>query len=725
MIQRSASVRTVPACRLRFAVSVLALAATLGGTAAAAATDEASAPAVAEGGLGDIVVTAQKTRSTVQTTPIAISVYSAAELQRQDVHDLQSLSQIAPDVNFRQGAGSPVITIRGVSSSDTSEIGDPAVAVSTDGVFSNRPYALNASLYDLARVEVLRGPQGTLSGRNAVGGAINFITARPERTDSAFASVQVGNYETINSEAMFNLALSDAVQLRVSGQTRDNEGYRAIPPYGRADDERSRSARATLAFEPLAQLRGQVTVQYNHLGGVGQAQQLIPIVVGDDGNVVHEKPPISSTSRFPSLVRPARDVDDFTVRWQADYDLPFATITYLGGYNKIDYRNSSNNAVGYPTTFNVNEHPETINQELRIASDQASRFTWLAGIYYFREANSLYTHVLRPGTSGSQVRGNTYDYDTKATSIAGFATLGFKITPTLKLTGGVRVTHDKKVRSGYTYYADVTVDPVSYFAVAGAGDADWTKTTWHAGLDWQVAPENLVYAKFDTGYKPGGFTTVSDYGAETVKSWEIGSKNRFLGDRLQFNVAAFYEDYTGQQVNQYVTVGGELQETVVNAGRSRIYGIEPEFVVEAGPLGRLSASGQWLHARFRDFEYDGIQYAGNRLPQSPDLSFSLGLFRSFALASGGTIDFEARTRYQSRTYLAFTNYGEEKQGGYTTTNLNLAYSPASAGWKVEAYVRNLENSTVLTDALANQWAGAYRFSYAAPRTFGGKLSVWF
>lgn len=690
----------------------------LGAGASAALADTANP-------LGDIVVTAQKREGTLQTTPIAMSVLGAQALHEQDVHDLASLARVAPDVNFREATGQPVLTIRGISSNDTSDVGDPAVAVSKDGVVNNRPYTLGATLYDLERIEVLRGPQGTLSGRSAVGGAINLISAQPEKTNKGYAAITLGDYDTVNTEAMANLALSDTAQLRVAGMQRYNEGYRSIAPFGRADDDVSQSGRVTLAVQPTSRLKASATLEVTHLGGVGQAQQYLPLVYTSSGAVLHAQPSIPSHSAFSAGAQPNLDTTDIATRWRADYALDAATLTYIGGYEHIAYRQSYFSALAANSTYNYREHPETVNQEIRLASSSGGRVTWLVGGSYFHESNRLFDYTLRPSkVTGLLVRGNTYDYLSTAQSLAAFGSLSMEVAKGLKLTGGLRYSDDRKNRDGDTYTANLAVDPVTYAPTSAAGNGHWSKLTYDAKLEWQVAPGHLAYAKFDTGYKPGGYTNVNTYGPETVNAYEIGSKNQFAGGHLQLNIAAFYETYRNQQLTQSVTVGDRVFQEVLNAGRSTIWGVEPDLVADVPGLGRLDASVQYLHARLKDFLNLGVQYAGNALPQAPDWSLSLGYRRGFPLA-GGMLTFDLRSRLQTRSYLDYTNYGEQTQAGYTTTSANLAFAPTSKRWQIEAFVRNIENAQVLEEAAVNTYAGAYRFSYGAPRTFGGKFSVWF
>jgi iron complex outermembrane receptor protein len=220
------------------------------------------------GTLAEVVVTAEKKTSSEEKTPIAMTVLSSDVLQSNAVGNLQNLSSIAPSVSFSQANAATVITIRGVSSRDTTETGDPAVAVNIDGFYFQRAIGFGDSLFDLQRVEVLRGPQATLYGRNATGGAINLVTAKPGKEFEANASVGFGNFDSITTQGALNLPLSDRVQMRVAYFTRSHDGYRDNAPARDGDDEDAKAARLHLMVEPTDSLTLLLTAELTKLGGV-------------------------------------------------------------------------------------------------------------------------------------------------------------------------------------------------------------------------------------------------------------------------------------------------------------------------------------------------------------------------------------------------------------------------------------------------------------------------
>lgn len=682
-------------------------------------------------GLGDIVVTAERRPNVAQKTPIALSVYDKEALTTHGVSDLQSLARIAPDVNFGQITGSPTMTIRGISSRDTTEVGDPAVAINIDGFYSNRPYALRATLFDLERIEVLRGPQGTLNGRNAVGGAVNIITAKPTDKFEGAASFTYGNYDTLNADAFVNVPISDTLRVRVSAISRSHSGYRSTPPIADADDEDSKAGRVQILFEPSSRFKALLTAELVKVGGYGVATYSVPYVILPDGSVSHDRPPLPANGDSFVIPGPQRtDIVSKNGRWNFSYDADVVDITYLGGYSEIDYRQTLSNTGVRLISFDQHEKPHTWNHELRIASKPDLPLTWQAGFYFFEERSKLLTSNVIPTSFSAMAPISTFQFDLLARSKALYGQASLKLASDLKLTGGVRYNWDDKSLIGGTYIADRTVTPFTYSFSPRNNTGSWTKATYHAGLDWQAAPRNLIYAKFDTGYKPGGFTAAGNYDPEEVKAYEIGSKNRLLGGQLELNLSGFYMDYTNQQVSQNVAIAGGAGAILVqNAGSSEIYGVEVNSVWAVPHVATIDLAVQLLHAEYKNFVAAqgsvNVNYAGNTLPQAPRYTIGLGIERALDLPGGATLTARADTKIVGSQHFQFQNFASDYQEAFSKTNLFLTFKPSSGNWYLQGYLKNIENARVLTLA---QEAGAYtsyRYAFDAPRTFGGTFGVKF
>jgi iron complex outermembrane recepter protein len=694
----------------------------------------ADAPTPDTGALQEIVVTAQHKEENVQSTPIAMSVYTGDAVKENNIVDISGLSTFAPDVNFSMSEGSPIVTVRGVSSLDVTENGDPAVAINTDGFYVNRPYGLDASLYDIDRIEVLRGPQGTLNGRNAVGGAINIVTAKPTNTFAAYTSISYGNYNALNIQGMVNLPISDTVQFRAAFLSATHDGYRNNAPQPAADDADNKSGRLELAFEPIENFRGLVTVQFTKQGGLGDSLQNIPYIYSSSGALEHNLPPGINPYTFPIATLPSLSLDDRLTRFNFTYDLGSVMLTALGGFDHIEWHHASDESstVNNPPvqTFIQNEYPNTFNGELRAASKSDSPFQWQVGSFYFRENSHLVSYSGAPTADGTYNEFFGFVYATRSRSAAGYAQASYLLTSDLKLTAGVRYTSDFKGETGY--YGDLTVGPSSGYAYQ-AGSTASSKTTYHLALDYNATSKNLLYAKVDTGYKAGGFNFGgAPYNPETVTSFEIGSKNRFLDDTLQWNIAAFDENDDAQQVATYAFLPNGLAEQLTeNAGKSKIWGVETDLIYNVGYLGTLNATVDYLHARYLDFlsvadpsdptAHGNVQLAGNTPPQAPTLSAQVGLEHHWP-AFAGTVTGRIQSKIQSSSNFSFYNFPDTEQRGYTISDAFLSYAPAegssAAHWKVTAYIKNLENSAVFSTAQEDTYAFAYTYQWFPPRTYG-------
>ncbi|KQX22594.1 MULTISPECIES: TonB-dependent receptor [unclassified Sphingomonas] len=719
------------------------------------AQDSASPePEASEGGLADIVVTAEKRPSVAQRAAIALSVVSSDALKRQGVGNVADLTTLTPSVGFAQNGANTVITVRGVSSRDTNQLGDPAVSISIDGFYFQRSLGLNIALFDLERVESLRGPQGTLLGRNATGGALNIISAKPTDNFAAGITGEVGNYDLIATQGFVNIPVSDKVKLRAAFQTRDRDGFRNNAPARDGDDEHTRSARLHLLLEPTDRWDVLLTGEYSHQDGVGPVIQSVAHRFLPNGQLDTSRPDIPGDGKsFPVPPNGFIRLNAYNLRWSTNYDLDFATLTYVGGYRSLKFDQVRTlggvyNSTRRNLTFDQRERPKSWNHEARIASRSDTPLIWQAGLYYFRETNntqSLFRDFRVPGqfpTPAACLCDPGVDLqifrkpDLLLQSKAVFGQASYGITDQLRLEGGARYTADKKENLNATNLAtnvNAYLNTGAINLVANAPIAtrlSSNRTTYHAAANFQWTPRNLLYAKFDTGYKSGGFTDLQVYGPENIKAWEIGSKNRFLNNSLQVNLSAFLYKYKDQQVQQQITLPtGGIGTGTVNAGSSKIYGGDIDVLFQVTPNDRIEFFGAYLHARFTDFVtvISGVnrQLSGNRLQQAPDWVFNAGYEHKFQVGDG-SITTRIQTHYESKSYFTFTNFEADKQPGYMRSDLIVTYRAPDNRWLLEGYVRNLEDKLILSNAdVISTTYNSYRYQFQAPRTYGARLTVNF
>ncbi len=683
-----------------------------------------NAPAFAQSSqfaaLEEITVTAQKRETSLQDTAVAISVLNSDQLSKNGIKDLRDMATHIPGISLSADGISTVVTMRGVSSRDTTEIGDPAVAISLDGFYYQRVKGLNDAMFDLERVEVMRGPQGTLYGRNATAGAINFVTAKPKDEFEAKASVGYGNYQALTTEGMINVPVTDKIKVRAAFATNSRNGYRTNEaPAEPGDDAGSSAARLQVLFDPTDELSVLLTAGYSKIKAVGPTYLGIPI--GPGGIVNDVMPELDSKGSFHGLPQQRLDSETKYIQWNVKYDFGIAELSYLGGKREQDIKHlrDLDGTEAGSFYFDTDEVVDDLIQEVRLASTGESPFEWMVGGFYFKSKNDLAS--LFQDWSVANAPANLFQFiypDIEAESKSAFAQIGYQLTNEFKVEGGIRYSEDTKHRRGYNNYGggDLPVDASS----------ESNKTTYHFAINYDLNEDSMLYAKMGTGYKAGGFTDVAQYGPESITAYEIGSKNRFLDNKLEVNLTGFYYDYKDQQISQFK----DGVTTVFNAGKSEIYGVELEWKALVAENGRFDGFVSYLHAEFTEFCTSvindacaaGSDFAGNKPPQSPSWQLMAGYEHDFELP-GGILTARAQSRFESSSYLAYTNFVREQQDSYIRSDVMLTYTNGNEDWSVQAYIRNIEDTDVITYASASGLWGAYNYTFAAPRTYGVNFTV--
>jgi iron complex outermembrane receptor protein len=728
-------------------------------------------------GLTEVVVTAERVQTLESRTPISMEVLSQNELTANDVVNVQKLAQQDPSVNFDTGNGGGYITIRGINGSGG--IG-PAVPVAFDDFYYNTSFVFYNTLYDVGELQVLRGPQGTLFGRNTSGGLIEVNSNNPTKTFGGYGEVTFANYNEIDAQGALNLPLSDSLQVRLAFSSAQHGGYRQgiIGFNNYADNEDAKSGRIKIAWQPTEHLNLIASYQYTHLGGTGTVDNILDLPAypagvtppgAPPGTVpscgpqppadnppscepwpTHEALTLKQTGRTYNLAfSGVQDIDDHLMQLHIDYALPAGiTLSYLGGYDtQFAFHNTpfvGPDAIQYgvPDTleFPGFSTPFTNNQELRLASNQNQRLIWQTGVYYFRAWNpESISHVNDIGTPANPPASTdlvTLGSQTDQNSYAWYGQIGLNMGPT-QLSLGLRDTRD--------YVAQTDLEcPGDGVSPCTLGES-YSKWTWHAGFDWNLSDRHLLYVKADTGYRAGAFnlnipcnctggpflpTTIEPYKPEYVIAYEVGSKNRFFNERLLFNIDGFYEIYQGEQLPQ-ANAGGVF---TVNAANTNIYGIESQLSAIANPIGRLDFNLTWLHARFDSQVFTnglGFSYniGGNELLLAPSISLTAAFEHDWMLSSG-TLAARVQTKWQDGMYFDFYNFADSYQPGYTRTDAHLIYTTASGKYQFDAFVQNIENSLVLADESESFsppliQPGTYNYDFQAPRIYGLSVTAHF
>lgn len=702
----------------------------------AAAADEPS---------NEIVVTAQKRPELLSKAPLSISAVTGDALRAQGVTDALALSTSVPTVKIDQNSGLQV-TIRGVSSADGTEKGDPSAAFMLNGVYLARPQQLSGAFFDVQRVEVLRGPQGTLYGRNATAGVVNVLTNRPSDHFEAAANGEFGNYDTYRVDAMINVPASDKLAIRAAGAYNKHDSYLIDGTgtngrLGQDQDEYAGRLSADLKFGSDDQGNLFVVGDYSHQGGVGPQ----PVTMANffTGATTTSPIYINPTSKEARTVTYAsadgayQDIKSYGVSAELTWDFGPVNLTYLGSYREFD-RDSLGTYVNYNRGRYADMYTSSLfkanSQELRLATSGDGPLTAVAGLYYFREKGTGVNTVLHDYAGfalyaflQSPVIGE---------SMAAFGQATYKLNDSLRVTGGLRYSRDKKSREGITVLSTTStaLDPASY-TVAGVNDAHRTdsKVTWKLGAEYDINPDVLFYGNVSTGYKAGGFndgcttgatgctSPVTDdnlyYDPEELTAYEAGIKGKFIDNAVNLSLSAFSYDYTGMQLSSPGTLG----QTTLNAGKAKVRGIESQATISPVRNIRIDFSINYLDAHYtRYVPLAGVDFAGRQLDNAPDWIVMAGYTHTFSLGNGGDVVAHVDTQMSDSYVITnFANGTQFRMPSYTKTNATITYNAPGNAWYLQGFVKNAENTVTFSGY------GLGRIYASEPRRYGVRAGVRF
>lgn len=719
-------------------------------------------------GMADIVVTAQKRETNLQRTPIAMSAVSGDALRAQQVSGIDSLAQSLPSVNFGQTTGNARIAIRGVGFDNISIGNEGRVAYHVDGVYVSRPSSALASFYDVERIEVLRGPQGTLYGRNATGGAINVILAGPTNHVEGFVEGTYGNYDLRKVEGAVGGPLSEAVSARLSFSIVDRDGYgRNLTTGSDIDDQSTRAFRGQLRIHPNEAVDIRLMADYfkedDHAYGFhfispgsipAPATGTSPALPGaiPKGLRLGGIAPTNfrdSTSDFG----PFNNREFWNLTATAKFGLGGVDLASVTGYRHAKFRTITDlDATSAPlTVYDQLERSRTFSQELRLSGDFA-RGEWMIGGFYFHESLFGGTRVaLDPaifGSNDSSVPLPPLTYIRQGVALigqqttnafAGFASGKYDLTDTFAIRVGARYSSERKsIDELSRNVLTVAYPPVLDRLVATPPGVRrqtshvWSSFTPSVTLEYQASDALFVYATYAKGFKSGGFNLGNlqpPFAPEKITDYEVGLRADWLDGGLRTNLSGFYYDYKNLQVSQ---VNGVII-LIQNAASARLYGMEAE--VTARPVNdlNLTANLSLLHSEYRDFVsadparalLGPIDLAGNRLTQSP--TYTLNLSADYTLHSKiGDFNLRGEGRFAGKTFFTQYNLDHTSQPSYSLFNAFLNWKDGN-GLTVGAFVRNIGNKRIISSGLIGSGLVGFPFvgTYEPPRTYGISLGYTF
>ena len=706
-------------------------------------------------GGGEIVVTALRSETPESKTPVTLTAISGKGLRDAGITDVSTLDELVPNLSIDRPNGIQ-ITIRGVTSTDGTEKGDPSAAFLLDGIYVARPQAQDVSLFDLERVEILRGPQGTLYGRNTTAGLVHVISRKPQHGFEASMDGQYGSFDQVNLTGMINLPVNDMIAVRgaFNWDRRDSFIRRGAGGASLDPARNNRSGRLSALFDVSPDVHLIVRADYSRLTGANpgavpvanffNVPDPLPMDANNEWSVTdatfhmrHDVGAKAQRTMAWAEIPGHRNAKTWGVQAELEATVGPFDLTYLGSYRalKRDERGSLNRGA-VATTYRGDYWQNS--QELRLAFGEGDRLHGQIGAYYFKEKSGIAYFLLNFPSPG--IRYGFPQDPTIAESYAGFGQLTFDITPRLHVTGGARYSHDSKSRIGATVIDDLAGNRLATLQINDAR-RNFHKTTWRLGVDYDAEGLGLLYASVATGYKAGGFNDGCEgdpngsgpcrlpaealyYDPETLTAYEAGFKFRLAGDKVRLNGAAFHYDYEGLQLSQNANVCGGPCQVTTNAAKAKVDGVEIESIFAPNPAHRIDLSVNYLDARYAEFlPIPTVSFKGKALDRSPRFTAAVGYRFTYPLGNGGNVAASARTRFSSHYFLTdLASRDRFVQDRYHKTDLTLTYTAPQERFYVQAYVRNLENEITLS-TLATGVGGTIAF--VDPRTYGLRAGVRF
>lgn len=667
----------------------------------------------------EIIVTAEKREQSLQNVPISIATYTGDQLQAQNVDNVQGIAVQTPSLAFSRAGGEAQLYIRGIGTNAFGVTVDPSVAVHQDGVYLGRSQMGLTQFLDVERVEILRGPQGTLYGRNATAGAINLISRAPTQEWQGYARAGIGSWDRREFEGAISGEVTEGVLSRLSFKSTEDDGFTDdLDPRGgdQIDDNDLFAFRGQLEFGRDKPLNVRIIADWSEFNSgnrtiiprddLGMAQTLGALPLGDFDETRNDLPT-------------KEDWEFWGVTILADYNLSEnVTISSVTGYKSYenDFLFNTDGTEIDVTRSNFQYDTEQFSQEFRLDAEW-DKFNVLLGAYYLHEDKQGALGLIRANIDSAFIIPNDDELD----AFAAFGQATFRLTDQLSLIAGLRYSYEEKTDltsiggifgpesiSGLNSPADVTV-----FSNREDED-DWGDLSPRFVLQYDFNDDVRVFTSVSKAFKSGGwnaFTANESFDEETLWSYEIGARSDLMNGRLRLNATAFYYDYEDLQV----TTTLDSLTVTTNAASATNTGIEFEAIALPTPQWRLSVSGSYLDAEYDEFlspfgicpedatpaeiagacngaapgESRTFDLSGNTLTNAPEFNVNVNTQYDIRLANRGTVTLYAQVAYQSELF--FTQFNEDAVGedDVTLTDARVSYTSPDDRWSVGFLAKNI------------------------------------
>jgi len=704
--------------------------------------------------LEEIVVTAQRREQNLQDVPVSVTSLSANDLANRQIRDVNDLASQLPNTVIVTGGGTSSaarVFLRGVGEDESRGAIDPAVGIYVDGIYLGRTVGSLVDLVDIERVEVLRGPQGTLYGRNTNGGAIKLVSIAPQFENTFDIEAGFGSDARANLRGSANFQLSDQTALRLTSLYKSRDGFFSVTPNG----DLANLADNNVGEEEVFAFRGSILHKFDDSWSAllsvdmtnddtepapssiidSSSNPALPTDIDQNIFTVEPAQGVTCSSLFPAVFQPLgcfvdfqSEVETLGVSLKVDGQIGTFDFTSLSGFRDMEDDLSSH--IGSP--FAQQTDQDQFSQEFTIASTYEGPFNFLAGVYYFTESVELDSVFFAP-----------FSVSVETDSYAAFFQSTYSLTETLNLTTGVRFTNEERDfigESGAQGFGLTLPQPV-------VDSADTSEVTYTAKLDQKLTENVLLYGSYTTGFKSPGFSpdcfgNVSCFlpvEQESLDSFEIGIRSDLLDDSLRLNVTYFFNDYEDLQVS--ATVPG-VGFTRSNAGSADIQGIEIESSWYPTNGLQIFGNASWLDAEYTDVSLaqagtltnGGASCPGGvatiecalglDLKNAPEFKLTIGFLASVPMANG-TLTLGGDAAYEDDTFGQLSNPAGAEISPGTRVNAQIGYEPDNANWRVSLWGKNLTDEEYFASGLAPTAAGRTDVYPAAPFTWGIDVGLSF
>jgi iron complex outermembrane receptor protein len=655
----------------------------------------------------EIVVTARRREESLQSTPISVATLNAEQLETRNVANLVDLSISLPNVDIGGsgglGSANGQFFIRGFGASRNAVTQEPAVALYVDDTYIARSDGALLDVVDVERVEVLRGPQGTLFGRNSTGGAVRYITRKPSNEFETELHLAAGDFDRLDVRGLINIPITDNLAARITAASLQRDGHVVRPDGLVLGDQNSDALRVYVRWAPTPSVEVLFNADYSTIDTNGPASVLIGYNPAQQFVVQEANAGFAITSNMVgdysrSFGTFANFLDSETIGYgvTVNWDLGTTTLRSISSYRGSDVSLSYDTDASPASLFEQisDRDLKQFSQELQLSGQTFNqRLDWIAGIYYLDE-DAFDFRPVRLTANSTPNRSNTRIADASTTSTAIFGQGTFHLTPAWAATLGVRRTRDEKAIDASELSA------TGALVGAATNEATFEETTGLLSLEYQAMDDLFFYTSYSRGFRSGGFNDrirtnipnngITPYGSETLDSYEVGMRSDWFDHDLRFNLTYFYSTFEDIQLSSVVPGSAPPRTLTDNAGEAEVQGIEGDFRARLGDSFSIDGSFAWLDAHYTSIA-PGVTSAtlNSEFGRAPEYSYAIGAQYMTDLAHAGRVTARIDWGWKDDLRLTEGDANDITQPAYGLLSSQLRYEAEDGRWSVALFGTNL------------------------------------